>query len=129
MKVSWRNAGDELGKFTHEHVFVTGQLHQGKAPLEFILWLIKFTSAVNVAVNDKQIWKSTDFNNVEKTVMDALMGEPRQARVLVSIDYNIQGDWIDNECRACGYMYGTHAHDCAHMDAITKGWLEIAQSA
>ena len=125
MKDSWRDAGEEAGTYQHEHNFVVGELHEGKTPREFMVHLIKKTCAVAVALNDCPVWKVSDAN-AENLVTRALMGEERLATILITVDYNVQGDWIDNECRACGMMYGMHSHDCSMMVAIDKGWFDMA---
>jgi len=41
---------------------------------------------------------------------------------LVEIDYNIQDDWIDSECRDCGRLHEQHDVDCKKIE---RGWLEL----
>jgi hypothetical protein len=103
---------------------VDGARRDGKSPREFILWLIQESPATNVAINDCSIWKSTDFGDTDRLVTEAIAGKPRQASILITIDYNIQDDWIDNECRSCGRMYGIHSQ-CKLMDDIEKEWNKI----
>lgn len=131
MKVSWRNIDDDSGSgvYEHHHIFTQGEKYQGKAPREFMVWLIQETPAVEVALNGKSIW-SNDCQtfNIDDLVVRAMIGEPRNAQMLITIDYTIQDDWIDNECRTCGNLYGTHAHGCTSWDAIDRGWLELFKS-
>jgi hypothetical protein len=97
MKISWRNPGEKWDTYLHEHLFEPGQLRDGMNPREFILYLITVSTAVGIAINDKPIWKNTDYNvSVGEIITRALMGEPRDAPILIVIDYNIDGDWIDN---------------------------------
>ena len=132
MKVSWRNIDDDSvpGVFEHHHIFTPGQKHEGKAPREFLVHLIQETPAIEVALNGRSIWSSSSTSfNIDDLVVRALIGEPRNAQILITIDYTVQDDWIDNECRTCGYLYDTHAHGCTSWAAIDKGWLELVEQA
>lgn len=128
MKVSWRNSGEEPGTFNHNHLFMNGEKREGKNPREFMVHLIRASTASEVALNDKSIWKlgSGNFANAEELVVRAMMGEPRDASILVSVDYNVQGDWLDHECRGCGGLYGTHA-DCPTLSDIDSGWGSVVE--
>jgi len=126
MKVSWRNAGEDKGTFDHHHIFMLGEKHNGMGPLAFMLYLIRETQAIELALNDKPIWSTSMYAimsmSTEEQIIRAMMGEPRQASALVTVDYNVQGDWIDYECRSCGRLFGTHLH-CKLMSDIDKGWI------
>lgn len=128
MKVSWRNAGELPGTLKHFHDFAPRGQCDGKNLREFLVYLIRQTLAVEVALNDKTVWETKDGYNAEEIVFRLLVGKPRQASILVTVDYNVDGDWIDNECRACGHLYGTHRRTpwrCSMMWDIDTGWLDV----
>lgn len=130
MKVSWRNAGEEKGALNHHHSFSMGEKREGRGPRDFMLHLINETQAVEVALDNKVFWSTSSYGGLttDELVLRAMMGEPRQASVLVSVDYTTQDDWIDSECRACGCLWGTHV-DCPTLKAVDKGWADVVRVA
>lgn len=131
MKVSWRNAGEKPGTFEHFHIFTNGEKRDGKNPREYMTHLIRASTASEVALNDKPIWKlgTSNYADADAIVLRAMMGEPREASILITVDYNTQGDWLDSECRACGFINGNHRQKCSAWVVLNKGWLDIAQAA
>ncbi len=45
--------------------------------------------------------------------------------LLYTIDYNLQGDWLDEECRLCGFL-SSH-HPCCEV--ITTEWIKLFNDA
>lgn len=129
MKVSWRKYGDPLDTFPHSHTFIPGERFEGKSPQEFLLHLIRCSPAVGIAFNDKPIWKSSEYvAKADDLVARVLSGEPREAPVLVVIDYNVQGDWIDEECPTCYYVSG-HKLKCETLWArLDAAWASVGDS-
>jgi hypothetical protein len=130
MKVAWRNAGEKSGTFDHWHFFSNGEKRDGKSPREFIIHLINASTASEIALNDKPIWKlGGSYTSPEELVIRAMMGEPREASILITVDYNVQGDWIDGECGTCGYIGGNHRQKCRDRLGVWKtldsGWLDM----
>lgn len=44
---------------------------------------------------------------------------------LVVIDYNNEGDWLDDECMGCGMLSGRHIVQCK---AIEDAWKSLAET-
>lgn len=124
MKVSWCNIGESDGSFDHHHLFDIGDKRDGRGPRDFMLHLIKETEAVAVAFNGKKIWDVYTQTNPEVAVVYGMMGEMRDASALIVVDYTVDGDWIDSECRACGGLYGSHTQ-CSLLSDIDKGWSNM----
>lgn len=122
MKITWRNSGEKIGTLNHTRIFSAGEKHDGRNAREFMVYLIRQSTAAEVALNNKIIWKlGTSYIDADALVVRAMIGEPRQASALITVDYNVQGDWIDHECRACGGLFGTH-NNCSALSGLDKAW-------
>lgn len=124
MKVSWCNIGEPDGSFQHHHVFNPGDKRDGRGPRDFMIHLITDTEAVAVAYNGKLVWDIYTQTGPEVAVVYGMMGEMRDATALITIDYNVQDDWLDSECQSCGGLYGTHTQ-CKLIADIDKGWADM----
>jgi hypothetical protein len=125
LTISWRNRLDSgpTDEMPHQETFYAiNDIREGKTPKDYIVWLIRSSPAIAVAVNDNVVWKSGNHEDHEKIAMRAILGEPRQASELIELDYTKQEDWIDIECRKCGWLDSEHGHVCVGID---NSWLNM----
>jgi len=128
IKVSWRTYADPMPFDTlprSQEFFALNDSFEGKSPKDFIVQLIRSSPAVAVAVNNKLIWKTGNYEDPVALAMRGLLGEPRQAAELIEIDYNKQGDWIETECRFCGWLDGIHTAICANKKVVADNWIRM----